>query len=82
MRSCFTHFCNQDGAELDKYLPKLWGSARRINAQILKFNNLREQVFHRNKMERRGRIRKAQTSSHGRLPLLSCVMLVTKMLVL
>ena len=48
----------QDGADLDKYLPKLWNSARRINAQFLKFNNLREQVFHRNKVEARGSIRK------------------------
>ena len=52
-------FCFQDGADFDKYLPKLWGSARRINAQFLKFNKLREQVFHRNKVEARGRIRKA-----------------------
>ena len=59
MRSCFTHFCVQDGADLDKYLPKLWGSARRINAQFLKFNNLREQVVHRNKVEARGSIRTA-----------------------
>ena len=52
-------FCFQDGADLDKYLPKLWGSARRINVQFLKFNTLREQVFHRNKIDARGSIRKA-----------------------
>ena len=51
--------CFQDGADLDKYQPKLGGSARRINVQFLKFNTLREQVFHRNKIDARGSIRKA-----------------------
>ena len=53
-------FCFQDGgADLSKYLPKLYGTARRIHAQFLVFINLREQVFHRNKVEARGSIRKA-----------------------
>ena len=50
--------------ELDKYLPKLWGSARRINAQFRMFNKLREQVFYRNKVEARGSIRKAPPQCH------------------
>ena len=75
MRSCFTHFCVQDGADLEKYLPKPWVSARRINAQFLKFNTLREQVFHRNKVEARGSIRKAPSVITWQ-PLLSDVLLV------
>ena len=49
----------QDGCSLQQYLPTLWASARRIYAQLVVWVNMREQVFHRNKIDARGSIRKA-----------------------
>ena len=49
----------QDGCSLRQYHPTLWASARRINAQLVVWVNMREQVFHRNKIDARGSIRKA-----------------------
>ena len=37
----------------------LWFSVRRINAQLVVWDNLRSQIFHRNKIDARGIIRKA-----------------------
>ena len=37
----------------------LWASVRHINAQLVVWDNLRSQIFHRNKIDARGSIRKA-----------------------
>ena len=62
----------QDGCSLRKYHPTLWASTMRICAQLVVWVNMREQVFHRNKIDARGRIRKAPnviswTLSHDKL---------------
>ena len=62
----------QDGCSLERYHPKLWASTRRIYAKLVVWNNLRDQIFHRNKIDARGSIRKAPnaiswTSSLDRL---------------
>ena len=49
----------QDGCSLERYHPKLWATTRRIYAKLTVWNNLRDQIFHRNKIEARGSIRKA-----------------------
>ena len=49
----------QDGCSLERYHPKLWASTRRIYAKLVVWNNLRDQIFHRNKIDARGSIRKA-----------------------
>ena len=49
----------QDECSLERYHPKLWASTRRIYAKPTVWNNLRDQIFHRNKIEARGSIRKA-----------------------
>ena len=49
----------QDECSLERYHPKLWASTRRIYAKLTVWNNLRDQIFHRNKIESRGSIRKA-----------------------
>ena len=49
----------QDGCSLQQCDPKLWASVRRIYAQLVVWVNLREQIFHRNKIDARGSIRKA-----------------------
>ena len=49
----------QDECSLEKYHSKLWASVRRINAKLVVWNTLRDQIFHRNKMNARGSIRKA-----------------------
>ena len=49
----------QDDADIAQYLPTLWHTSRKIHAQFLVFVNLRAQIFHRNKVEARGSIRKA-----------------------
>ena len=49
----------QDECSLERYHPKLWASTRRIYAKLVVWNNLRDQIFHRNKIESRGSIRKA-----------------------
>ena len=51
--------CSHDQARLKQYHPKIWTSAQQINTQLLASTTLREQVFHRNKVEARGSIRKA-----------------------
>ena len=48
-----------DGCSLRQYHPTLWASVQRINAQLVVWVNMREQVFHRNKIDARGSIRKA-----------------------
>ena len=49
----------QDGCSLQQYHPTLWASVRRIYAQLVVWDNLRSQIFHRNKIDARGSIRKA-----------------------
>ena len=49
----------QHGCSLERYHPKLWTSTRRIYAKLVVWNNLRDQIFHRNKIDARGSIRKA-----------------------
>ena len=49
----------QDEADIARYLPRLWHTSRKIHAQFLVFVNLRAQIFHRNKVEAGGSIRKA-----------------------
>ena len=49
----------QDGCSLERYHPKLWATTRRIYAKLTVWNNLRDQIFHRNKIDARGSIRKA-----------------------
>ena len=49
----------QDECSLEKYHHKLWNSVRRINTKLVVWHNLRDQIFHRNKMNARGSIRKA-----------------------
>ena len=49
----------QDGCSIQQYHPTIWASARRIYAQLVVWVNLREQIFHRNKIDARGSIRKA-----------------------
>ena len=49
----------QDGCSIQQYHPKIWASARCIHAQLVGRGNLREQIFHRNKIDARGSIRKA-----------------------
>ena len=49
----------QDECSLERYHPKLWASTRRIYAKLVVWNNLRDQIFHRNKIDARGSIRKA-----------------------
>ena len=49
----------QDGCSLERYHPKLWTSTRRIYAKLVVWNDLRDQIFHRNKIDARGSIRKA-----------------------
>ena len=49
----------QDGCSLEHYHSKLWASVRRTNAKLVVWNTLRAQIFHRNKMNARGSIRKA-----------------------
>ena len=54
---------------LERYHPKLWGSTRRIYAKLVVWNNLRDQIFHRNKIDARGSIRKAPNVITWALPL-------------
>ena len=49
----------QDGCSIQQYHPKIWASTRLIYAQLVVWVNLREQIFHRNKIDARGSIRKA-----------------------
>ena len=49
----------QDGCSLQQYHPTIWISTRRIYAQLVVWTNLRDQIFHRNKIDARGSIRKA-----------------------
>ena len=49
----------QDECSLEKYNYKLWNSVRRINTKLVVWHTLRDQIFHRNKMNARGSIRKA-----------------------
>ena len=49
----------QDGCSLQQYHPTLWASVRRIYAQLVVWDYLRTQIFHRNKIDARGSIRKA-----------------------
>ena len=49
----------QDGCSIQQYHPTLWASVRRICAQLVVWDNLRSQIFHRNKIDARGSIRKA-----------------------
>ena len=49
----------QDGCSLQQYHPVLWASAKHISAQLVVWDNLRSQIFHRNKIDARGSIRKA-----------------------
>ena len=49
----------QDECSLEHHHSKLWASVRRINAKLVVWNTLRDQIFHMNKMNARGSIRKA-----------------------
>ena len=49
----------QDGCSIERYHPKLWASTSRIYAKLVVWTNLRDQIFHRNKIDARGSIRKA-----------------------
>ena len=49
----------QDGCSTERYHPKLWASTSRIYAKLVVWTNLRDQIFHRNKIDARGSIRKA-----------------------
>ena len=49
----------KDGCSLQQYHPTLWASVRRICAQLVVWDNLRSQIFHKNKIDARGNIRKA-----------------------
>ena len=49
----------QDGCSIRDYNPKLWTSITRINAQFVVWTTLREQIFHKHKIDARGSIRKA-----------------------
>ena len=49
----------QDECSLEKLNYKLWNSVRRINTKLVVWHTLRDQIFHRNKMNARGSIRKA-----------------------
>ena len=49
----------QDGFSIERYHPKLWASTSRIYAKLVVWTNLRDQIFHRNKIDARGSIRKA-----------------------
>ena len=59
----------QDGCSLQQYHPTLWASGRRIYAQLVVWDNLREQVFHRHKIDARGSIRKAPNVISLTIPL-------------
>ena len=59
----------QDGCSIQQYHPKLWASTRRIYAKLVVWNNLRDQIFHRNKIDARGSIRKAPNFIMWALPL-------------
>ena len=48
----------QDGCSIERYHPKLWASTSRIYAKLVVWTNLRDQIFHRNKIDARGSIRK------------------------
>ena len=48
----------QDGCKIQQYHPTLWASVGRICAQLVVWDNLRCQIFHRNKIDARGSIRK------------------------
>ena len=54
---------------LERNHPKLWRSTRRIYAKLVVWNNLRDQIFHRNKIDARGSIRKAPNVITWALPL-------------
>ena len=49
----------QDCCSLQQYHPALSASVRRICSQLVVWDNLRSQIFHRNKIDARGSIRKA-----------------------
>ena len=59
----------QDGCSLERYHPKLYASTRRIYAKLVVWNNLRDQIIHRNKIDARGSIRKAPNVITWALPL-------------
>ena len=59
----------QDGCSIQQYHPKIWASARCIHAQLVVWNTLRDQIFHRNKIDARGNIRKAPNVIMWALPL-------------
>ena len=59
----------QDGCSLERYHPKLYASTRRIYAKLVVWNNLRDQIFHWNKIDARGSIRKAPNVITWALPL-------------
>ena len=44
---------------MQQYHRKIWASARCIHAQLVVWGNMREQIFHKNKIDARGSIRKA-----------------------
>ena len=59
----------QDGCSLERYHPKLYASSRRIYAKLVVWNNLRDQIFHRNKIDARGSLRKARNVISWTIPL-------------
>ena len=59
----------QDGCSLQQYHPTIWASVRRIYAQLVVWDNLRTQIFHRNKIDARGSIRKAPNVISWTVPL-------------
>ena len=58
-----------DGCSFQQYHPTLWASVRRIYAQLVVWDNMRSQIFHRNKIDARGSIRKAPNVITWALPL-------------
>ena len=66
----FTSPASQDGMDrLSVVASKISHAGRQIHAQFLNWANLREQVFHRHKMEARGSIRQAPNVMSWTLPL-------------
>ena len=53
------HTPQEDGCSIQQYYPKLWASVWRICAQLVVWDNLWSQIFHRSKIDARGSIRKA-----------------------
>ena len=53
------HTPQEDGCSIQQYYPKLWASVWRIYAQLVVWDNVWSEIFHRIKIDARRSIRKA-----------------------